>query len=351
MTGEQQHTQPREGRGGTADTRITSTMAPGAGRAAPLGIGWRMPMWDPDGAPLRDWLPAVHENLHALTGHFGTVWLSDHLVPGSTWMSPVTDTLECWTATAYMAAAHPSYRFGQIVMGNSYRYPPLLAKAASTFQAMSGGRLILGIGAGWMESEYRAYGYPFPSARVRLQQLDEAIQIIRRLWTTSPATFHGRHYTIEDAYANPLPDPMPPIMIGASGEQIALRLVARHADWWNMSGISVEAFRRKAAVLEEHCAAVGRDPTSILYNYQCNALAIATDAATAQRQAESSTLYQRSGPGGAIVGTPEQVAAHLQGYIDAGVRDFIVRFLDFPRPDGALLFAREVAPRLVHPGM
>ena len=153
-------------------------------------------------------------------------------------MPPEPDTLECWTATAAFATAYPQYDFGQIVLGNSYRHPPLLAKMASTLQALTGGRLILGIGAGWMESEYRAYGYPFPSAAVRLQQLGEAVQILRRMWTALPASFSGRHYQIEQAFNQPLPEPPPPIMIGAAGEQLALRLVARHADWWNLSGIS-----------------------------------------------------------------------------------------------------------------
>jgi alkanesulfonate monooxygenase SsuD/methylene tetrahydromethanopterin reductase-like flavin-dependent oxidoreductase (luciferase family) len=335
---------------GRRAARVTSLMAPGSGRAAALQFGWRMPMWDPDGAPAKEWLPQVQENMDVLRRHYQTVWLSDHFVPGTNWMPPEPDTLECWTATAYLAAAFPEYQFGQIVMGNSYRYPPLLAKQAATFQALSGGRLILGIGAGWMESEYRAYGYPFPPAKVRLQQLDEAVQLIRRMWAESPASFQGRHYRIDRAYCNPMPDPPPPVMIGAAGEQIALRIVARHADWWNLSGVSVAEFRRKAAVLDEHCAAVGRDPTAILYTYQCQAVSVAPDAAAARRLAEASTLYQHTGPAGSLVGTPSEVAARLQGYVDAGVRHFILRFLDFPRPDGARLFASEVAPQLRHPG-
>jgi len=324
---------------------ITSNMAPGSGRDTPVRFGWRMPMWDPDGAPAYTWLPAVHQNLQALAGKLDSVWLSDHFVPGAGWKSPETDTLECWTATAAMAAAHPSFQFGQIVLGNSYRYPPLMAKMAATLQLMTGGRLILGIGAGWMESEYRAYGYPFPSAAVRLQELSEAIHIIRRMWTQSPASFKGKHYSIQDAYCNPMPDPAPPIMIGASGEQLALRVVARHADWWNLSDTTPQAFARKAGVLEEHCAAVGRDPTSILYNLQCQALAIAPTEREAQAIASHSTLYKNTRAGAALAGTPDQIADRLRQYVTLGVRHFILRFLDFPSPEGALLFASEVAPR------
>lgn len=325
---------------------VTSTMAPGSGRAAPLQFGWRMPMWDPEGAPATSWLPDVHANLAALRGKFQAVWLSDHFVPGAGWMPPDPDTLECWTATAAMAMAHPEYDYGQIVMGNSYRYPPLMAKMASTLQLITGGRLILGIGAGWMESEYRAYGYPFPSAAIRLQQLGEALQIIRRMWGSSPASFQGKHYQIEQAYANPLPNPAPPIMIGAAGEQIALRVVARHADWWNLGGVSAPEFARKAAVLAGHCEALGRDPTSILYTWQCQAVCLGDSEVEAQAVAERSNLYRHTPAEGTLVGTPEQVTAKLQEYVDVGVRHFILRFLDFPSPDGALRFAAEVAPRL-----
>lgn len=326
-------------------TRITSRMKPGSGRNTPVKFGWRMPMWDPDGAPVGTWLPAVHENLDTLTGKFDSVWISDHFVPGAGWKSPDTDTLECWTTSAAMAMRHPDYRVGQIVMGNSYRYPPLLAKSAATLQALTGGRLILGIGAGWMESEYRAYGYEFPSPAVRLAQLSEAIRLMRRMWRGSPSSFRGKYYTTNDAWCLPKPEPAPPIMIGSGGEQIALRIVARHADWWNLTDISPEAFARKATILEGHCKSEGRDPTSILYTLQCQALSIASTEAKARAIAEKSTLAQNTREGGVIAGTPDQIAVRLREYVDLGVRHFQIRFLDFPRPDGALLFANEVAPR------
>jgi alkanesulfonate monooxygenase SsuD/methylene tetrahydromethanopterin reductase-like flavin-dependent oxidoreductase (luciferase family) len=319
-------------------------MRPGSGRNTPVKFGWRMPMWDPDGAPAATWLPAVHENLDALRGRLASVWLSDHFVPGAGWKSPDTDTLECWTTTAAFAMKYEDYDFGQIVMGNSYRYPPLLAKSAATLQLLTGGRLILGIGAGWMESEYRAYGYEFPPPAVRLAQLSEAIRLMRRMWTRAPASFEGKYYSIKDAWSLPLPKPPPPIMIGSGGEQIALRLVARHADWWNLSDITPEGFAAKIRVLERHCAEQGRDPTSILYNLQFQAVAIAESDAAARRVADGSTLYRNTRAGTAVVGTPDTIAARLQEYVDLGARHFILRFLDFPSPDGALLFSREVAP-------
>ena len=324
---------------------VTSRMAPGSGRAAPLRFGWRIPMWDPEGAPAQEWLPQVHATLAQLRGRFHSIWTSDHFVPGTPWMPPEPDTLECWTATAMFAAAYPEFQVGQVVLGNSYRHPPLLAKMAATLQLMSGGRLILGIGAGWMESEYRAYGYPFPPAAVRLRELNEAVQVIRRMWTQAPASFKGRHYTVTRAYNNPLPDP-PPIMIGAAGEQIALRIVARHADWWNLSGNAPADFARTAKVLEAHCDAVGRDPTSILYTWQCQAVSLADSEREARAVAERAKFYRHGGQSGALVGTPERFVERLQEYVALGVRHFILRFLDFPSAEGALRFAAEVMPKL-----
>jgi alkanesulfonate monooxygenase SsuD/methylene tetrahydromethanopterin reductase-like flavin-dependent oxidoreductase (luciferase family) len=311
-----------------------------------ITFGWRMPMWDPAGAPLAAWLPGIRDHLDALPREtFQTVWMSDHFVPGTTWAPPEWDTLECLTALIHFATAYPDFRYGQIVLGNSYRPPALLAKMFATLQALTGVRCILGIGAGWMESEYRMYGYPYPPAKERIAQLDEAIGVIRALWADAPASFAGEHYRLEGAYANPRPAERPIVMIGASGERYALRVVAKHAEWWNVGAPTPEALTAKRAVLAEHCRAVGRDVDAILVNWQCQCVAIGDSEAEARRLAEAAPLYRRS-PQDAVVGTPEGVAARLQAFVDAGVRDFILRFADFPQVEGALRFAREIAPRL-----
>jgi alkanesulfonate monooxygenase SsuD/methylene tetrahydromethanopterin reductase-like flavin-dependent oxidoreductase (luciferase family) len=169
--------------------------------------------------------------------------------------------------------------------------------------------------------------------------------LLRRLWTDSPATYAGQHFQLDAAYAEPRPAEPPIIMVGAGGEQLALRVVARYADWWNSMTNSPAALVAKRKVLAEHCARVDRDVDDILVNWQCQCLALADSEAAARRLAEAAPLYQRS-PQGAIIGSPEQVTEHLQALIAAGVRDFILRFADFPRLDGALRFAREIAPRL-----
>lgn len=311
-----------------------------------ITFGWRMPMWDPAGAPFGEWVPDVRRHLEALPiDIYQTVWMSDHLVPGANWAPAEWETLECVTALIHFATAYPRYRYGQIVLGNSFRPPALLGKMVATLQALTGVRMILGIGAGWMESEYRMYGYPYPSPKVRIQQLDEAVQLLRRLWRDSPASFAGQHFQLDGAFAEPRPSQPPIIMIGAAGEQLALRVVARHADWWNSMTGPPEALVAKRAILAEHCATIGRDVNEILINWQCQCVAIGDSEAEARRLAETAPLYRQS-PHGAVIGTPEQVTERLQTYIEAGVRDFILRFADFPRLDGALRFASEIAPRL-----
>ncbi len=171
--------------------------------------------------------------------------------------------IEPWTQLTWLAARVPRVRLGHSVLANSYRHPALMAKMSASIQALSGGRFILGYGAGWLEDEYRAYGYPFPPTRERIARMDEALRLIKTMWTESPATFHGEFYSVEEAWCEPRPDPLPPIMIGGSGERYLLRAVAEHADWWLSYGDVPAIQERKLAVLADHCRDVGRDPATI----------------------------------------------------------------------------------------
>jgi alkanesulfonate monooxygenase SsuD/methylene tetrahydromethanopterin reductase-like flavin-dependent oxidoreductase (luciferase family) len=189
--------------------------------------------------------------LETLPPEFTTVWIDDHLQFSE---RPV---LEGWTFLTYLAALYPRYRFGHLVLAQSFRNPALLAKMTATLQHLTGGRYILGIGAGWNEEEYRGYGYDYPSGGVRVEQLAEAIEVIRALWTHSPATYHGKHYRIDGAICEPRPDPPPPIMVGTNGPK-ALRVVARLADWWNWDGSWELVYRRPYEILRDHCEEIGR---------------------------------------------------------------------------------------------
>ncbi|MGE3911764.1 MAG: LLM class flavin-dependent oxidoreductase [Chloroflexota bacterium] len=316
-----------------------------------LEFGWRMATFSTDGTPGRQVLDDVKAHMTALQDHIDTVWVQDHLMPETPWTQPTWDSFECWSTLAHWAGAYPSYRFGTIVLANSFRSPALLAKMAATTQALTDGRLILGLGAGWHEQEYRSYGFEYPSPGTRIRQLEEAVQVIRAMWTQTPASFSGRYYQIKDAYCEPKPDPVPPIMIGGAGEKLTLRVVAQHADWYNTPSSPFDVLQHKLNVLRQHCDAVGRDYDQIVKTGGLSAVAIASTRAEAQRLAESSPFYKPDQPGASIVGEPGDAVEQLQRFADLGITHLNVRFADFPRLDGALRFFEEVVPLLRSAGL
>ena len=175
------------------------------------------------------------------------------------------DTLEGWTTLAAMATVVKRARIGCLVTGVTYRNPAVLAKMAVTVDHISGGRLEFGLGAAWHEDEHRGYGIPFPSAGERIAMLDEALRVIKALWTEDTANFDGEHFRLEDAICNPKPvqKPHPPIVVAGQGAKKSLRVVATHADEWNATGIEPAEWGRLNQVLTSHCDAVSRDPGAI----------------------------------------------------------------------------------------
>jgi alkanesulfonate monooxygenase SsuD/methylene tetrahydromethanopterin reductase-like flavin-dependent oxidoreductase (luciferase family) len=306
-----------------------------------LKFGWHMPSFPVDGSSGPAFIDQIRHTLDRIQPHFDSVWVDDHLMPWAEWQSNDTPYLECLTSIAYFAAAYPGLKFGATVLCQSYRNPGLLAKMAANLQLLTRGRFLFGIGAGWMEEEYQAYNFDFLKASVRIAQLEEAVQIVRKLWTESPASFEGSYYRIRNAYCEPRPDPVPPLLIGGGGERLTLRVVARYADWWNISGGSYDNYAHKLNVLRQHCAAVGRDYDEIVKTWTAEAVAVAETEAEAQRIAAASPYNDDP-----ITGTPDQVAEQFQAFVDLGVRYLIVRLLDFPNTQGIELFAREVMPRL-----
>lgn len=316
-----------------------------------LEFGWRLPTFSTDGSPGQRVLEQNAEHLRRLEPHVDTVWVQDHLVPEAAWANQRWDSYEAWSTLVYLAGAFPHYRYGTIVLANSFRSPALLAKMAATTQALSGGRLILGIGAGWHEGEYRAYGFDYPSPATRIRQLEEAVQVIRAMWTQTPATFVGKHYRVEDAYCEPKPSPAPPIMIGGGGEQLTLRVVARQADWYNTPGSPVEVVQRKLEVLRGYCEEIARDFDAMPKTATISAIAVAPTRAEAQRIAEASPFYRPDQPTSAVVGEPGDAVEQLRKFSNLGVSHINVRFADYPRLDGAMRFFEEVVPRLRAAGM
>ncbi len=273
--------------------------------------------------------------LQKATVHDFSIWMIDHFQFDS---QPL---LECFVTLAHILGRYPMLRSGTLVVGQGYRNPALTAKIAATLQFLTGGKFILGIGAGWKEDEFRAYGYPYPSAKVRIAQLDEALRIIKGMWGPGPFSFAGEYYRVAEAYNEPRPDPTPPIMIGGGGEQRTLRLVAQYADWWNADYYTAADYGRKLGILRGYCREIGRDPESVTPTYYAG-VSVSHDPSTIVRQPP---FKYRSDEMFVLNGNPDEVSAQIQTFIELGVRHMQLNFLDFPRTDGVDLFLNEVLPR------
>jgi len=306
-------------------------------------FGLRIPAFPVDGSNGEAFVDQLIRFVSKFESDFDSAWVCDHFHPWSQSVPETTPTIEGFTAISYFSGVFKRLKFGNIVLCNSYRNPALLAKMGATLQLLTGGRFILGIGAGWKEDEYIAYGYEFPSAKVRIEQLEEGVQIIRKMWTETKATFEGKYYRIKNAICSPRLEPIPPIMIGGGGEKLTLKVVAKHADWWNMPNASVEKFKHKLEVLESHCERVGRNPQEIKKTLG-NMVAIAETQAEARRIAIESPFVKAENMENYIIGDPEAVAEKISEYVELGVEHFILRFLDFPKTDGARLFTEKVMP-------
>ena len=233
-----------------------------ANRSSTVKFGWVSPVI---GNRWSDHQPIVvyqdHHILPTALPHFDSLWIADHFYGFDAKTDPF---LEAWTTLTWLAGRYPDVELCHHVLGHGYRPPALTAKMAATLQLLSGGRFVLGIGAGWREDEYTAYGYDFPKASVRFAQLEEVITICRLMWTEPEPSFEGRYFRIDGASAPPLPETVPPICVGASGEQIGLPLVGRLADRWNgsMRGTD-DDWNRRLGIVRAAAEKAGRDPAAI----------------------------------------------------------------------------------------
>ena len=297
-------------------------------------------------------LSAIDNYIEVVQPHFDTIWSADHF------HSDGQPLLEAVTTISYLAGRFPKLKFGHLVLAQSYRNPAYVAKLAANLQLLTKGRFILGIGAGWKEDEYRGYGYDFPPVGVRMAQLDEALQIIRAMWSEDAdrvklrmpsttkllqdikailqggATFHGKHYHIENAQCVPRPDPPIPILVGGGGERKTLRIVARYADMWNVTFTTPEEYAHKQSILEEHCRDVGRDPTEITPTYR-GLVSLVDDASQAEKRDNMHV----------IGGTADDVTRGLEEFTRMGVKHFQLSILGFPKTDSVERFIDRVIPR------
>ncbi|MBI4638272.1 MAG: TIGR03560 family F420-dependent LLM class oxidoreductase [Candidatus Rokubacteria bacterium] len=276
---------------------------------------------------------------------FHSVHFIDHLLALP---DPAAPILEAWTTMTAVAALTERVRFGVNVLSNSFRPPALLAKMGATLDVISGGRFELGIGAGWHEPEYRAYGFDFPAPAVRIGQLGEAVQLVKRLWTGEPTTYTGRYYRAHEAICQPRPvqRPRPPIIIGGGGERLLLRLVAEEADVWNCPGARYADFDRKVEALRRHCGEVGRDFDTVELSLQDLVVVAATEAAATQKLAEARHRFAFLGDIETLGthGTPERCIETLRRKADQGISYFICLFTDGGAPETVRLFGERVLP-------
>lgn len=304
---------------------------------ARVQFGFILPADKLDKARRPTYIADVHRALDLVAGHFDTVWIIDHLQAGD------SDLLEGFTTLTYLAALHPQLTFGHTVICQSFRNPALVAKMGATLQFLSGGRFLLGVGAGWDEAEYRAYGYEFPPPRVRVEQLEESLQIIKAMWTEEQATFTGRHYRVAGAYCEPKPDPFPLVMVGAFKPKM-LRLTARYADWWNVSSTGIEGYRRMVAECERACADVGRDPATLRRTWGGGCICAPTQA---EAEALARALYDDSDPDNFdFVGSPQRIVEQMRPFLDMGVDYFMLDCGGFPRLTTLELLISDVLPAL-----
>ena len=318
--------------------------------------GWRL---DLVGIEVADQWQTMTEVARAIeSSGFESLWVYDHF--HTTPVATQEETYEAWTLMAALAAVTDTVRLGQMCTCNAYRHPSYLAKVAASIDSISGGRLEMGIGAGWYEHEFQGYGYPFPKPSVRIGQLREAVEIMQRLWTEDVVDFDGEHYRLQGGICRPRPlqEPHIPFWIAGGGEKLTLNVAARYAQYTNFGG-TVENFAHKSSVLEGHCADVGRDFDEITRSANFNVVCVeaeddveawtarAVERYTPFLGAERADGYVRKTVAGGLVGTPEQIVETLTEWQRHGL-DYAIGYFGDAAYDRSSLerYAREVIPVL-----
>ena len=261
------------------------------------------------------WEEVLMLTRHVESKGWDGVWYADHFMPDAEDTSE--DCNEMWSTLAGLAAMVPRLRIGSMVSCNTYRHPAVLAKIAATVDNISGGRLVLGIGAGWQENEHLAYGLQFPSLGGRMRRMEEACQVLKALFNQHRSNYQGRYYRLDEAPLEPKPIQNPlPLLIGGGGEKVTLRITAQYADEWHVWG-DVATFAHKAAVLDRHCARLGRNPEEIARS-TCALVHLSEDPQEVERIRNAAQDYVT------IAGNCEQISEMLSSYEQAGCDEFIL---------------------------
>jgi len=318
------------------------------GFGALIPQGWKMDLVAVGDDPQAKWAKVKEVALAAEAAGYDSIWVYDHFhnVP-----RPAHEAVfECWTTLAALAEVTSRVRLGQMVTCTSYRNPGLTAKITSNIDVISAGRLDWGVGAGWYENEYRGYGYEFASAGARIGMLEEAVEIVKSMWTQPETTYEGKHFTLHRANCDPKPvqDPHPPVWIGGGGERKTLRVVAKHADYSNWGG-KPDEWAHKAEVLKGHCAEIGRDFDEIrtTWHPDCVIRESEEELRKLHEAGEIGSLWGEpfdSWAAGNLVGTPEQVTEQLRRYQAHGCSYVVPFFPDYPGTESLTRLAEQVMP-------
>ncbi len=317
--------------------------------------GWRFDLVGID--PADHWATMLDLARYADAGPYESIWVYDHF--HTTPVPSEEATHEAWTLMAAYAAATSRVRLGQMCTCMGYRNPAYLAKVAATVDVISGGRVEMGIGGGWYEHEWRAYGYGFPGAGDRLAMLDEGVEIMRQLWTKGTATLAGKHYQVDGAISRPLPLQAGgiPFWVAGGGEKKTLRTAAKYASYTNFAA-DAETFQHKSEVLAAHCRDVGTDFDAITRSANFNVIIGATEQDAQAKLAWLRAKYESLVPAeavenvmaqvsGSLVGTPEQIVEKLQAAEQLGMTYAITYFPDAAYDRSSIeLFTSEVVPAL-----
>lgn len=282
-------------------------------------------------------LAELDKTLPQLRGRFRSIWMTDHFQ----WAGQ--PTFEAWTVLSYIAARYPDFEVGPMVLGQNYRNPALLALMAASLQALSGGRFIMGIGAGWKEDEYLAYDYPYPAPKARLQQLEETLIILKKMWEEpGQVSYEGTHYSVKEAWCEPKPAPKIPILVGGGG-YTTMKHAAKYADIWNYPDSPLGRYVERQTILRRHLDEIGRDPATLRCSWFGRVAIGRTEAEAVARGTSREIKWTREN---AFVGAPQNIAEQMNSFVERGCDYFMIDIIGSPAEDIIGMFTEEVIPLL-----
>ena len=278
---------------------------------------------------------------------FDSAWVFDHFLP--IFGNEEGSTLEGWTLLAALAAETERIKIGVMVTGNTYRNPSLLAKIATTVDHVSGGRLLMGMGAGWFERDHSAFGFHYGTARERAERLEEALQVITKLWSEDHPSHSGKYYSLDRAPFEPgnVQQPRPPIIIGGQGKKWIVPLVGRYADGWNaVSGVTPDGVRERIEIIKAECARIGRSPCPSDVSVLLPLVAVTRiPLAGPAIRLGARVMVDKEVAKSILADSPDAIEKRIRRYVDAGVNEIILSIRSPFDPDLIRAFATEVMPR------